>query len=924
MGKFFKENKKSQKVFMHHKMNKHDQKKKRNKQHTDIVMGKKSKGFIKNKKNIGESGNEKKRNNNFNNIWKKKKRSGNSEKDQVDILGLLKGDSENMNDDDDNNMNDDYNNNNIKGDYNNNNIKGDYNNNNIKDDDVDDDDYDDDDDDNFDENKNCNDNCSSKHKRNVPSKKEHDILELNNINFNETRKKMINYKNIFDGKFCDLKYILSESLINTLEKNEFIKMTSIQKMSIPLFFKPNDIFLKSMTGSGKTLCYAIPSIEKILNMKEKVKITRDMGIFVLVLSPTRELAIQINNLFCILTKPYPYIVASCITGGEKKKSEKNRLKKGISILTCTPGRLLDHLENTKSLKLTFLKMVILDEADKIIYLGTQDKIKLIYDMIRKIKQEEFSKVHKKKKKEENEVLDHINDTNMSDMNNISNDHSNDYEQFILDKFQMIFISATLNHAMKTLANYCLTNNTMWIEKEKKNGINGGNKNDETKQKSNDMISCMNRENSPLNIHNNDDNDDNDENNGDNNNNNDDNNNNNDDNNNKNNDDDNNNTYELPEQLKQYCILIDMKQKFICLIYMLLDCIEKKKKPVVFLSNHHSVEYLQILLKNIYWPTDVNKKNIEVNKKLNEKITPVLEREDEKLLRKHLEQNILNNNYYNNNYNVGNISYKNINLEEIQNEDELNDEPGNLYNINADKHKRIYLFNNVNIYILHGNLSKEDRLGNFMDFSKTNNSILLCTDIISRGIHFDSLSVVIQYDPPQILEEYIHKVGRTARLNKQGSAYLFLLKSQKQFLNILKNKNIQLKIILGNTIINHFKKFCIPNFLKSVGKDILNFLHNHMQTIVKSNNTLMEKGTSAFLCTITSFYSTSKNLRSIFNAKDIHLGHLAYTFLLEKTPKQISKYKKEQNYINIKKQTVLSKKEKRLLKSKQFQKKQKRK
>ncbi|CRH02995.1 DEAD/DEAH box ATP-dependent RNA helicase, putative [Plasmodium relictum] len=647
--------------------------------------------------------------------------------------------------------------------------------------------------------------------------KNNDILELTK----EREHLKIKDENIFDGKFSDLKNVLSESLISNLEKNNFIKTTKIQKMSIPLIFKENDVFLKSMTGSGKTLCYAIPSVQKILNMKEEIKITREMGIFILVLSPTRELAVQINNLFFNLTKSYPYIVVSCITGGEKKKSEKNRLRKGISILTCTPGRLLDHLEHTKSLKLTYLKTVILDEADKIIFLGTQDKIKLIYDLIKKLKIEEVNKIKEKNK-------------------------------YITNNFQMIFISATLNHAIKSLANYCLTNNTTWIEKK----------------------------NIPTNFV-------------------------------INNDIENSN-YELPEQLKQYCILIDLKQKFLCLLYMLLDCIQKKKKPVVFLSNHHSVEYFQILLKNLYWPTDVNKKYIEVNKRLSEGITPVLEKEDEKLLKKHLEHNFLNSCKEKKNNLV--LSYKNINIEDIN-----EDEDQQLYNINADKHKRIYLFQNVNIYILHGNLSKEDRLGNFTDFSKNQNSILLCTDIVSRGVNFNSLNVVIQYDAPQMLEEYIHKVGRTARLNNEGSSYLFLLNSEKEFLNVLKKKNIQLKILNGNTLINQFKNVYIPSFLKTVGKDILNFLQNHFQSIVKSDKLLIEKSTSAYLCSITSYYSISKDIRDIFNAKNLHLGHLAFTFLLDQTPKEISKYKKQQNYLNIKKQTNLNKKEKKLLKSKKMQK-----
>ncbi|KAI4840755.1 ATP-dependent DNA helicase DDX31 [Plasmodium brasilianum] len=754
-----------------------------------------------------------------------------------------------------------------------------------------------------------NENCNVKKsalENGEDRKSDKDVSEMNLVKYHNRGTKISNSTNnnnnnnsssssysssIFEGLFSDLREVLSECLIKTLEKNNFTKTTSIQRTSIPLMFKENDVFLKCMTGSGKTLCYAIPAVQKILNMKEKnIKITRDMGTFILILSPTRELAVQINSLFYVLTKPYPYIVVSCITGGEKKKSEKNRLRKGISILTCTPGRLLDHLEHTKSLKLTYLKSVILDEADKIIYLGTQDKIKLIYDMIKKLKHEEIVCMQEEVK---------------------------NYDQ-VRKNFQMIFISATLNRAIKSLANYCLTNKTLWVEKKSVTrasfsaygaDLESGNAQGNASENMADSSADNAADNSAQN------------------------------------DDGNTNfitgsypqsenfgSYELPEQLRQHCILLDMKQKFWCLLCMLLECVEKKMKPVVFLSNHNSVEYFQILLKNIYWPTDVKKKNIEVNKRLNKEIKPVLEKEDELLLKKHLENCVLNKYKEVKRDDFKLLPYKNLIVDDIyggcgDEQDRYhayidNDDEGEqiLYNINTDKHKRVYLFKNVPIYILHGNLSKEDRLGNFNDFSKNANGILLCTDIASRGLNFNSLDVVIQYDIPQVLEEYIHKVGRTARLNKEGFSYLFLLYQEKEFINILKNKNIVLKEIKGNELINKIKKEYIPSFLKSVGGNVLEFLQNHFQSIVKSNNTLIEKSTSAYLCSVTSYYSVSKNLRTVFNAKNLHLGHLAYTFMLDQTPKEISRFNKKHNYLKVKKHTVLSNKDKRFLRSKGFKKK----
>ncbi|ETB58452.1 hypothetical protein YYC_04050 [Plasmodium yoelii 17X] len=706
----------------------------------------------------------------------------------------------------------------------------------------------------------------------------------NNINLISNINLINDKSDIFEGLFSDLKNVLNESLLNTLEKNNFVKTTKIQKLSIPKIIKDNDVFLKSMTGSGKTLCYALPAVQKILNLKEKnnIKITREMGTFILVLSPTRELAIQINNLFSILTKAYPYIVVSCIIGGEKKKSEKNRIRKGISILTCTPGRLLDHLQNTKALKLTYLKTVILDEADKIIFLGTQDKIKMIYDLVKKIKHEEFEKVKDIPTPSNIEAANQ----HVKDIPNPSNIEAADQhfvtesnEGIVSETFQMVFISATLNNAIKNLANYCLTNKTIWLEitNDKKN----------TALRSKDVSISF-----ESNINNKEDN------------------------------------YELPKQLKQHFILIDLKNKFLGLLYLILECIKEKKKVVVFFSNYKSTEYFQIVLKKLYWPTDVKKKNIQVNKILNNEIKPILNKEDERLLKKHLEQTIMNQYKENmenclegkkNKMQSSNLlNYKNINIDDIYIEDDQNSESNNiLYDVNADTHKRVCIFENVNIYILHGNLSKEDRLGNFEDFSKNQNSILLCTDIASRGINFNNLDVVIQYDSPQVLEEYIHKVGRTARLNNDGTSYLFLLPEEKDFITLLKNKNISIKTILGNEIINKFKKIYVPMFLKPVGGNILNFLVNHFISIIKADSSLLEKAVNAFLASINSYHSISKELRNIFNSKNLHLGHLAYAYLLDKTPKEISNYRKHQTYLSIKKQSTLNKKDKRFIQSKKF-------
>ncbi|XP_054710600.1 probable ATP-dependent RNA helicase DDX31 [Uloborus diversus] len=150
------------------------------------------------------------------------------------------------------------------------------------------------------------------------------------------------------------------------------KMTQVQERTIPLLLKESDVLVKSCTGSGKTLAYAVPVVQQLQKMDPKIK--RSDGVFALVVVPTRELALQCFECFSLLTKAFTWIVPGYLIGGEKKKSEKARLRKGINILITTPGRLLDHLDLTACLSLLKLKWLVIDEADKLLEQGFEDSV----------------------------------------------------------------------------------------------------------------------------------------------------------------------------------------------------------------------------------------------------------------------------------------------------------------------------------------------------------------------------------------------------------------------------------------------------------------------------------------------------------------------------------------------------------------------
>ena len=143
--------------------------------------------------------------------------------------------------------------------------------------------------------------------------------------------------------------------------------TRVQSVAIPLLINQHNMLIKSQTGSGKTLAYLLPILHDIMSIQPQIQ--RSDGTRALILAPTRELCSQITDILMKLTQACVYIVGGLITGGEKRKSEKARLRKGVVILVSTPGRLLDHLKTTESFVVNQLKWIVLDEADRLLDMG---------------------------------------------------------------------------------------------------------------------------------------------------------------------------------------------------------------------------------------------------------------------------------------------------------------------------------------------------------------------------------------------------------------------------------------------------------------------------------------------------------------------------------------------------------------------------
>ena len=176
-----------------------------------------------------------------------------------------------------------------------------------------------------------------------------------------------------------------------LTKLDIKAPTAIQKTTISqLLSGDNDALIQAETGSGKTLAYLLPIVQRIVQISEQkpkndkdtnYQIHRDSGLFAIILAPTRELSKQISVVLDSLLGCARWIVSGTVIGGEKRKSEKARLRKGLNILVATPGRLVDHLQHTEVLDVSNVRWLVLDEGDRLMELGFEDDIKKILDKL---------------------------------------------------------------------------------------------------------------------------------------------------------------------------------------------------------------------------------------------------------------------------------------------------------------------------------------------------------------------------------------------------------------------------------------------------------------------------------------------------------------------------------------------------------------
>ncbi|KAI9541748.1 ATPdependent RNA helicase, partial [Dissostichus eleginoides] len=409
---------------------------------------------------------------------------------------------------------------------------------------------------------------------------------------------------------------LHPHLVATLNKVLNVStVTSVQKQTMPLLLSGRDAVVRSQTGSGKTLAYAVPVVQSLQALQQKV--SRSDGPLAVIIVPTRELAQQTFQTFQKLLKylwdhsddhvplqPFTWIVPGVLMGGEKRKSEKARLRKGINILVSTPGRLVDHIKNTLVIAFSSVRWLILDEADRILDLGFEKDLTVI--------------------------LNSLNTTGPSRQN--------------------VLLSATLSQGVTRLADVCLNDPvTINVSGPAPSDLTGPAKDPDSADQSE--------------------------------------------------------SFTLPEALQQFVVVVPSKVRLVCLAaFILHKCkFSKNNKLIVFTSSCEAVEFLHAIF------------------------TAVLS---------------------------------------------ANQKPP------------------LSFLRLHGNMKQEDRTEVFKEFSVSQSGVLLCTDVAARGLHLPAVTWIVQFTPPTAAAEYVHRVGRTARIGGRGSSLLFLTPAETAFTTELANHNIR--------------------------------------------------------------------------------------------------------------------------------------
>ncbi|GJJ06475.1 hypothetical protein Clacol_000667 [Clathrus columnatus] len=588
---------------------------------------------------------------------------------------------------------------------------------------------------------------------------------------------------------------LSPLIISHLSSKMLItRPTAIQQVALPALMnmKQKDAFIQSQTGSGKTLSFLLPILQDLLPLSSLSYIDRSIGTLAIIIAPTRELAKQIydilEQLLTLRLRPRSdnpqetfedserltrWLIPGLLTGGATKTHEKARLRKGIPILVATPGRLLDHLQNTTSFNVGKCRWLVLDEADRLMELGFEETIE--------------------------GILKGLNGRQRLAIQAQQEGTSTDSAGWVWRERRNILCSATLREDVQKLAGTTLKDPVII------KALLPLQSNSTLETQDSITESTVNLE-----------------------------------------------KFTPPSQLSQKYAIVPLKLRLVTLVALLRTLLSEASgrpgrpaaKIIVFFSCTDSVDF--------HWSL---------------------------LTRSTMEH--------------GGSKEGDSDSDEKESDNELN---------NEEVKKPSSLLPQTDIYRLHGSLSLPLRLSSLKGFSSkpisdgsgsNQSSILFCTSVASRGLDLPLVRAVVQYDLPTEggADEYVHRVGRTARAGKGGEAWAFVAPNEEKWVPWVEehmgNANDESSIKLQSIAMDAVLKSGFGGQGKEVEMRATQVQLAFERWVLRYvKNTEMAR--KAYLSHIRAYSTHPSKEKHIFHIRELHLGHLAKAFALRDAPTAVTK------------------------------------
>eukprot|EP00668_Euglena_longa_P046516 GGOE01062201.1.p1 GENE.GGOE01062201.1~~GGOE01062201.1.p1 ORF type:complete len:728 (-),score=262.72 GGOE01062201.1:298-2274(-) len=188
----------------------------------------------------------------------------------------------------------------------------------------------------------------------------------------------------------------------------------------------------------------------------------------------------------------------------------------------------------------------------------------------------------------------------------------------------------------------------------------------------------------------------------------------------------------------------------------------------------------------------------------------------------------------------------------------------------------------NLFRLHGNVDQLERVSVYKAFSQCERGVLLCTDVAARGVDFPGVTWIVQYDTPGEERNYIHRIGRTARIGNVGNSLLFLMPHEVKYTKLLRRHRLYLQQVKSEVVMFHMAQALGASDIGSAAPE----MHSALCRTVMGSSALQRLARLGFQAFVRAYATHPKRLKPIFHPNELHLGHVASSFGLPAKPSEI--------------------------------------